>query len=233
MLLRVCQSLPHLIGVVTLSDGAGGTYHDALSAGYTGYFAQVLLKGTADMGLEATVVGADDANALQLGAGCHTAAAEDTLVVVPVHMYCRVIHFILDILTGIVLLIIHLEFPAELLQLTAACTHAGQTLLGMGGEDQFQGFSSGFEYTGAGGADLHTLGYRVNAGSYQAAGTLDFYHTDTAGADLIDLLEIAQGGNMNSGIPGRLQDCAAGGHGILLAVDFYIYHIHSITQPTF
>ena len=25
----------------------------------------------------------------RLGAGCHTAAAEDTLVVVPVHMYCR------------------------------------------------------------------------------------------------------------------------------------------------
>ena len=57
---------------------------------------------------------------------------------------------------------LHLEFPAELLQLTAACTHAGQTLLGMGGEDQFQSGPAGLLNLRSIGLHLHALGHRIH-----------------------------------------------------------------------
>ena len=46
---------------------AGGTGHDALAAGDAGDIGQALFKGAADVGVEAALVGADDADRLQLG----------------------------------------------------------------------------------------------------------------------------------------------------------------------
>ena len=66
-LLGVVDGVDDLLGVVLLGEGAGGAADDALAAGHTGYVAQGALKGAADVGVEAAVVGADDSHALVLG----------------------------------------------------------------------------------------------------------------------------------------------------------------------
>ena len=76
------QSFPYLSGIVLLGEGTGWAYHDALAAGNTGNVVEFFLKRRADMGIDATIVGADDRHIL-LAAGRDTAAAENALVVVP------------------------------------------------------------------------------------------------------------------------------------------------------
>ena len=45
---------------------------------------------------------------------------------------------------------------------------------------------------------FHALVYGVNAGGDEAARALDFDHADAAGADFVDILQIAEGGDIDA-----------------------------------
>ena len=137
------------------------------------------------MGIEATVVHADDRNLLVL-TSAYTAAAKDTFCVVSCHMDCAVVKFIFGDFTLIACFIVHAEFLTELLQFAGSGTDAGQTFALMSGQNQLQGDFACLLHLFGVGENLHTLKHRVDTGGNQRACALDLNHTDTASADLVD-----------------------------------------------
>jgi hypothetical protein len=83
MLLRVRDGGPDFTGLVLFGQSACWAGDNTLAAGNTGGFGKVPPEGTADMGVEAAFVDADDGHILMLFAYRHTAAAEDAFGVVP------------------------------------------------------------------------------------------------------------------------------------------------------
>ena len=122
--------------------------------------------------------------------------------------------------------VLHAVIAAELLQLAVARPHAGQAFFLMGGEDQLQRGAAGFLHLFGVGAHLHPFGNGIDTGGHQAAGAGGFHHADAAGADLVDILQIAKGGDFHPGIAGGLQNGGTFGHADSNAIDFYIHHIH-------
>ena len=219
----VVQGGPDLGGVVLLREGAGGAGHDALAAGDAVHLGQVPVKGAADVGVKAAVVGADDAHLLGLAAHGGAPAAEDALGVVP-H---QVEGGVLDAGQQLVVGIAHRVDPqvgGQLAQLTLGVAGAGQAVHPVVGEDELQGQLPGVAHPAGVGIDLHALAHGVDAGGHQALGPLDLHHADAAGADLVDVLEEAQGGDVEARRAGGLQHCGALGNGDGDVVDRQIYH---------
>ena len=77
------------------------------------------------------------------------------------------------------------------LQFAAAVAHTGQTVFVVGREHQLEIGLAGGKDLGGVGEDLHPLVDRIDAGGNQTLGTLDLDDADPAGADLVDLLEVA------------------------------------------
>ena len=63
---RICKSCPNLIGIVTLNECTGRTNGSTLTAGDTGCIIKKKVKGLANAGVNATIVGADYRNILFL-----------------------------------------------------------------------------------------------------------------------------------------------------------------------
>ena len=209
VLMGVGEGAPDVLGVVLFGDGPGGADHDALAAGDAGHIPQVLLKGAADVGGKAPVVGANHPHRLPLLAGGHAPAAEDALVVVPEHMLCGVVKVVLGVFPGVDVLVVDPEVLAELLQLAVAAAHAGKALLLVGGKDQLQINLAGGEDPLGVGQHLHPLRHRVDAGGHQVLEALYLHHADAAGANLVNVLQKTQGGDINGQLPGSLQDGGA------------------------
>lgn len=71
------------------------------------------------------------------------------------------------------------------------------------------------------------LGYLGIAGGHQALFSLYLHHTDAAGADLVDILQVAQGGYIQTRGAGGLQNGGALRHGDGSVVDGQRYHLMS------
>lgn len=121
-------------------------------------------------------------NPLGLLTGCHTAAAQDTFIIITHHMDSRVIQLIVVTLAFIIILVIHTIFPAELLQFTIPASYTGKTFLIMVGQKELQRPLSGLNQLRRVGVNLHSFIYRMHAGCHQVSRTLYFYHAHTAGA---------------------------------------------------
>ena len=67
--------------------------------------------------------------------------------------------------------------------------------------------------------DFHTFVYGGYTGSYKCTSAFNFYKAETASADLVDILQIAESGNVDPGFSGGLQHGGAFCNGIFLAVD--------------
>ena len=88
----------------------------------------------------------------------------------------------------------------ELLELTGGAARAGEALSLVVGENELEvGLSRG-ENLGSVGENLHALVDRVDAGGHESARADDLDETDTAGADLVDVLEVAERRNFDSGV---------------------------------
>ena len=147
----------------------------------------ILLERTADDGVKAAVVRADNGNILLLTSR-YAATAKDTLVVVANKMQGGVI---LLVMRGFALErnLVHAVFQAELLELAGIASGAGQALLVVVGEKKFEVGLSVFLDLGRIGKDLGAFSVDgIYAGSDQAARALDLAETHAAGADLVDLL---------------------------------------------
>ncbi len=126
-----------------------------------------------------------------------TTAAKHTFTVVADHMRCTFIRLGRCHLTGIFLGIIHTQLPAELHKLTVAAAHAGQAVLAVIGQQQLQCLLSGIHHGRGIGPYLHAVIDRVNTGSHQASCSFYFYNAHPAGADLVDVFQITECGDLH------------------------------------
>ena len=129
------------------------------------------------------------------------------------------------------LVLVHAVVVAELLELAVAASDAGEALLVMVGEKQLKGGLSAVAHGGSIGEYFHTLVDGVHAGGNQRTGALDFDNADTAGADGVDLRQVAKCGYFNSGIACCFKNCRTLRDGNRHAVDFNIDHIHFSNTP--
>ena len=115
VLVGICQRLEDLIGIIALVQRTDRAGNDALSAVDAGGVRQRFAECGADVGIKPAVVRADDTDSLHLCAGCHTATAENALVVVADDRRLVIDLIVIDhtLKAGL----IHAVFAAERLQL--------------------------------------------------------------------------------------------------------------------
>ena len=102
-------------------------------------------------------------------------------------------------------LVFHLIVAAELLKLAVSASYAGKALAVVGGKYQLKRLTPCRCYFGGISVYLHAVGNGVDAGGDHSLGTErrtshlgDLCNAHTAGTDLVYLLEVAEGGNLNA-----------------------------------
>ena len=218
------QGGQHAGGVVLLGESAGGAGHNALAAGDAVHLGQIPVEGAADVGVEAPVVGADDAHLLGLAAHGGAPAAEDAFGVVPHQVGGGGLNLGGHVVVGVPHRV-DAQVAGQLEQLAVAVAGAGEAVHPVVGEDQLQGELAGLAYPLRVGVDLHPLGHGVDAGGHQALGSLHLHHADAAGADLVDVLQETQRRDVEARGAGRLQHRGALGNGDGDVVDAQRYHL--------
>ncbi len=228
---RIRQRFPNGRGAVGVDESAGGADGNALTAGYARHVAERLIECTSNVRVDTAIVRADDRYVL-LAADSYAAAAQDTFVVVAYKVSGGLIQLVHRTVTVKFAAVLNAVILAHLLQLAVGGAFAGQAFLFVGREDQLQRGLAGFLHASRVGLDLHTFRNRIHASGNQTASTGGFYHADTASADLVDILQIAQGGNLHTGLTGGLQNGGTLGDANGNAVYFYIYHFHDRHTPS-
>ena len=222
----IVDRIPNLSGIILFVESAYGAGNDTLTAGYAGGGSERIFVCGADYGVEATVECFDNADALHILTSCNTTAAEDTLVVVTNEEGGAIVLYVGDVLACEAVFVFNAEIAAELLQFTAAAADAGETFFLMSGKDELEVGLSGSHYLGGVRSDFHAVRYFGNASSHQTSCALNFNETETASADLVDVLEVAESGNIDFRDSGSVDDLAACGNFIIATVNFYSNHIH-------
>ena len=119
----------------------------------------------------------------------------------------------------------------QLLQLAGAASPAGQALHPVVGENQLQSHLSGLADLFGIGEHLHALIDRVHTGGHQALCALYLNHTDAACADLVQVLQVAEGRDLHPCKIGGLNNGGAGRGFHFHAVDFQFHSIHLAEPP--
>ena len=125
-------------------------------------------------------------------------------------------------------LVVNAELLAELLELAGSAAYAGETLPVMRREDKLKGHLAALADALGVCEYLHTLVNGVYAGGHERAGALDLDHADAACADLVYLLEVAEGRDLNAGHTRRLKYGYALGYAQRHIVYLNIYHFHAV-----
>ena len=125
--------------------------------------------------------------------------------------------------------VLHTVVKAHFLQLTVGGAHAGKALFLMRGKDQLQRRLAGGAHLVGVGLNFHALVHGIDAGGHKTARAGRFDNADTAGADLVHILQIAQRGDLHTGSVSRFQNGGALRHADGNAVHFNINHIHDST----
>ena len=217
---RIVESIPYLIGIVTLNESTGRTYSGTLTAGDTGSITKVEVEGLTDAGIDTTVVSTDYRYEL-LVTNSNATTAENTLVVVSYKVRSGEIKRILGLETtesGR----IYAVLKAELLKLAVSRTNAGETVLVVSGEDELESSLTSLANLLGVGVDLHTLGYGIYASGNKTSGAGSLNNTDTASTDLVLFLHIAESGDLHTCNAGCLKNGRALGYANCDTVNFNI-----------
>ena len=109
-----------------------------------------------------------------------------------------------------------------------AAAHAGDAVVHVLGQDELHiGLPGQTDPLGIG-VDHHALFHQGVAGGGQLVHPLHLHGAHPAGGHLIDLPQVAQGGDMDVHGPGGVQNGGAGGDGDLLVVDGQGHHLISL-----
>ena len=84
---------------------------------------------------------------------------------------------------------------------------------------------TGFARLGAVGVDHHAVEHVVVAGGNQLVAALNLDHAHAAAADLVQIAQVAQGGNLDTDGLGRVQDRGVLGYHDLAIIDSELDHI--------
>ncbi len=219
---RIAQRLPHGGGIILLDDRRGGAHAGALAAVGAGGFFQALIKGWGHGGAEAAVDKAVDMHALALAAGADAAAAQDALVLVADQ------RGIVGIQRDILLLadkpdVAQTQLGGDGLQFAVEVALAGETVLGMIGQQEFHHHFAACAYRRGIGADHHAFVHRIDAGSHQGPGSLNLHHAHPAGSFRPELRMVTQRRHLDACLLCRFQNTSRFRHLNLAAVDRYIH----------
>ena len=111
------------------------------------------------------------------------------------------------------------EVLGESLKLADAVAGAGGAIGRVVGEEKLDDGAAGFAGGGGVGLDDHVGTHREGAARLEHALLLDLDKADSAGAHGGQVGMVAEGGDLDAGLLGRLKDGHAGGRRDLLAVD--------------
>ena len=226
-LLGIVDSLENLCGVVLLIYSAGRAVDNALAAGDARHGIERSLERRADVGVKSAGVCADNGDVLSL-ACCDAAAAENALAVVSYHMNSGIVVFVDGICAVEAPLVVNAELLAELLELAGSAAYAGETLSVMRRKNELKGHLAALADALGVCEYLHTLVNGVYAGGHERTRALDLDHADAACADLVYLLEVAEGRDLNAGHTRRLKYGYALGYAQGHVVYLYVYHFHAV-----
>ena len=222
----VVERFPNLSGVVLFVERTNGAGNDTLAAGYAGGCSEGLFKCGADASIKATVDGFDRADALHILTSRYTTTAEDTFVVVTNEESGAFVFFVFIVFAFEAGFVCNTEIVAKLLELTAVAADTGETFSLMCGEDELEVGLSGFNNLGGVCPDFHAVGYGCYAGSHKTSGAFHFNKAKTASADLVYVLEIAKGGDINFCDSCGIDDLDTRRDFIFTSVDFNGYSFH-------
>jgi hypothetical protein len=229
MLGGIGESLKYLLSVIYLIESAGGARYDTLTAVDTGAITKVGVERASDMSIESTVISADNTDSLNLLTYCRASAAEDTLAGVTDDSCRGGIKMLLGLIACEIFLV-YLVLTAELLKLTGRGAYAGEALSVMVRKKKLEVHLSRSHNSRRIGNDLHAVTvYGIYASGNETSCSLYLYKAETASTDLVDILEVAKGGNIDICHFSGFKDGDALGNGIIFAVYFNIYsfHLHS------
>ena len=213
----------HVVDLFALVQGARRADGDALAAGDAGRLAQVRIERTGDVRMESAAGRRNDGDLLHALAHRDAAAAEDALFVVAHEIAGGGILLVLG-LFALEAVLVAAVLVGELLQFAVGGADAGEALLFMVGEQQLErGLARLAHFFGIG-EYLHALVDGVHAGGDQRTGALHLANADAAGADLVDVFEIAEGGDVDADRFGGFENGAPLRDLHRNIVDFQMYH---------
>lgn len=220
----VCESCEYSSGLIYFGKSAGGASVDTLSAVYAGSGSKLGFKCATDLGVKTSVISADNADSLNLSAYCRAAAAKDTLAVVTNDSSGGVIDLGLGLIATEVILV-YTVLNAKLLELTVGGTGARETLLVVVGKKELKVHFTHCANLGSIGKDLGAVtldGIYTSCNGTSCA--YDFNKAQTASANLVDILKIAEGGDINVCHSCSFEDGGTVRNAVVVAIDFYIDH---------
>ena len=230
-LFRIVQCSKYLCGIVMLHQCTRRTGNHTLPACHASGIFQLLLKGGTDICIKPTLVCTNYSNRL-CRTTRYTTAAKNTLVVVT-NQPSVCILFVMRAFSVKAVFTVNTVFNAKTLQLTIACLFTAQARTVMCGKNQLQRILSCMTDFFCICPYLHPLTDRIYASRHHTrrakGGTTHLsclYHANAAGSDLIDFLQVAQGGHIHTGGSCCLQNGRPLGHTDGNSVNCYIYHIH-------
>ena len=224
-LFGVGQSIEHPAGIIPLLQTAYGAVGHALTAEGAVGVGQSPGSGHANGGAGTSAHQIPDVHALDLVAYLDAAHTADAAVFKPYYRCAEILlnrPKVLDIVVAQQVIVV-----GELLELAVAAAGAFGTADIVLGQQQPQIHPARLPDPGGVGMYHDALGYLGIAGGYQALFSLYLHHTDAAGANLVDILQVAQGGYIQTRGAGGLQNGGALRHGDGSVVDGQRYHLMS------
>ena len=223
---RIAERFPDGLSIVFFIKCTNRASNDTLTAGDTRGSCERIFESSTDYGVETTIERFNDTDALHHLTSGNATAAKDTFIIVTNEEGSAFIFCVRDVFACETIFVFNTEVAAELLQFTAAAADAGETFFLVSGENEFKVGLSGSHNLGGVRSDFHAVRYFGNASSHEASCALDFNETESASADFVDVLEIAESGNIDLRDSGSVDDLAACGNFIIATVNFYSNHIH-------
>jgi hypothetical protein len=159
------------------------------------------------------------ADLLQVDAGADAAAAQDALVHVAHHGMAGLVHLVPRLVGMPEVEPVHSVFPGQVLELAIQVPGAGVAFAVVVGQQQVHDVATGLPHLGGVGLHRDGGGDGVGAGGVQAPLPLDLHQADATHAGDAQVLVVAQGGDADVELLGRLQDGGAQGHLDPVAVD--------------
>ena len=208
LLLGIRNRIPYIVDIALLIESADRTCYDTLAAADTSSCIEALVEGRTDTDVKSAADLADGADTLHVIAGGYAAQALDALIVVAYYVRRGIVDLILRLFI-LEVVFVNAVVIRKFLQFAVIAAHAGKTFLVVRGKDQLDRGLSGRADSRRVGQNFQTLFYRICAGSCESASSLDLNNAYTAGADAVDVLEIAKRRDLNVGRFCCLKDSCA------------------------
>ena len=220
--LRILHAGVDTLQIVTGAQRTHGTMGDTLAAEGAVRLPQGSVERNAHGGAAAGAHHVPDMHALDLVTDLDAAHALDALALVADQVVGDIPGLVGDVLgIGIIDQVI---VPGQLLEGAVAVTDAQRAVGIVLGQNEAQIDAAGALDPVGGSMDHHTIPHSGGTGGNQSFQTFHFHHADPAGGDLIDLLQIAEGGDLDADGLGSIEDRGLSVNCDLQAVDRQSYH---------